>query len=184
LENSLLKKIRSESTILFLIAIYKFVKGLVLALIGAELIAFTPERFIEVLEEAMKLVNINPANAVASWVIMKMSIIDSTLITEISLVILLYAIVSLIEGTGLFFRQTWAEYLSIIITGSPIPFEFYEIFKGITWPKLLITAVNISIVAFLANRHRNRRILAVKQKKGNQVEPDINDQAENYSSQP
>ena len=32
-----------------------------------------------------------------------------------------------------------------------VPIEVYELFEGISWPKVLIIAVNLLIVAYLAN---------------------------------
>jgi uncharacterized membrane protein (DUF2068 family) len=46
-------------------------------------------------------------------------------------------------------RKTWAEYLTAIMTGSLVPFELYELVRGVTVPKLVVTIVNVAVLAYL-----------------------------------
>jgi uncharacterized membrane protein (DUF2068 family) len=62
------------------------------------------------------------------------------------------------EGTGLFFRQQWAKYLTIAATSSFIPIELFETHRHFSWMKLGVLFVNVGIVVFLA-------ILLVHEKK-------------------
>jgi uncharacterized membrane protein (DUF2068 family) len=62
-----------------------------------------------------------------------------------------YTVLVLVEGTGLWFRRLWAEWLTLIATGSFIPFELWELVtrrhKG---GPLLALALNLLIFGYLA----------------------------------
>jgi len=67
-----------------------------------------------------------------------------------------YAILFLVEGTGLLMRKRWAEWFTIIITGSLLPFEIYEIFKGVSAAKVATVILNAAVVIYLVIRVRQR----------------------------
>jgi len=67
-----------------------------------------------------------------------------------------YAILFLVEGTGLLLRKHWAEWFTIIVTGSLLPFEIYEIFKGATAAKIATVVINAAVVLYLVIRVRKR----------------------------
>jgi uncharacterized membrane protein (DUF2068 family) len=53
------------------------------------------------------------------------------------------------EGTGLLFRQQWAKYLTVCVTGSLIPVEIIESLKHFGWLKVAVLVVNVAVVTFL-----------------------------------
>src|SRR4051812_46813835 len=53
-------------------------------------------------------------------------------ITELAIGAFAYAAVFIAEGTGLVMRRVWAEWLTVVVTTSFIPFEIYETFKRAT----------------------------------------------------
>lgn len=67
-----------------------------------------------------------------------------------------YALLFLIEGTGLLMRKRWAEWFTIIVTGSLLPFEIYELFKGATAAKIAAVVINIAVVIYLVISVRKR----------------------------
>ena len=60
-----------------------------------------------------------------------------------------YAVLYLVEGTGLWLQKRWAEYLTTIMTASLIPFELYELVRGVTVGKGLALAINVAILIYL-----------------------------------
>ena len=66
----------------------------------------------------------------------------------------IYAGLLLTEGTGLLLRKTWAEYFTIVTTAGLIPLEIYEITRHLTAVKVIVLAVNVSIVVYLVLRVR------------------------------
>jgi uncharacterized membrane protein (DUF2068 family) len=68
-----------------------------------------------------------------------------------------YTAVVLAEGTGLWLRRAWAEWLTVIATGSLIPFELWELITRPPGRRLAIGAtlvLNLVIVWYLARRLR------------------------------
>ena len=72
----------------------------------------------------------------------------------------LYTAVLLTEGVGLWMRKTWAEWLTVIATGSLIPFELWQLFFGNHHQPLAVlgaTVLNVAIVSYLAYQLRRGR---------------------------
>ena len=75
-------------------------------------------------------------------------------IGALGLVALFYAALFGTEGVGLWRERRWAEYLTIIATGSLIPFEIYEIFNRPSPIKFATFVVNVFVVIYLIYRLR------------------------------
>jgi len=65
-----------------------------------------------------------------------------------------YGAVFLTEGTGLILRKRWAEYLTVIATGSFLPLELYELVERVRIARALLVSVNVVIVLYLVARLR------------------------------
>ena len=70
---------------------------------------------------------------------------------------LLYAGLFLAEGTGLWLRKRWGEWLTVIITSSLVPVEVYEIHRHPSWAKVVVLILNVAIVVYLIYHIRSRR---------------------------
>ena len=67
---------------------------------------------------------------------------------------LTYAIVELAEGVGLFRQQRWAEYLTVLVTASFVPFEAYDLIHDFQPTHALVLLLNVAAVVFLVRtRH-------------------------------
>lgn len=75
-----------------------------------------------------------------------------------------YAAVFIVEGVGLWMQKAWAEWFTVTITTSFIPFEVWEIVKKLTILRVALVVVNVAIVIYLvakrlsARKHRFGRI--------------------------
>jgi uncharacterized membrane protein (DUF2068 family) len=70
---------------------------------------------------------------------------------------LCYAVLFGIEGIGLLLKKRWGEYLTVIITGSFLPLETYEMIKHATVIKGFVIAINLAIFIYLIIRLRKNR---------------------------
>jgi uncharacterized membrane protein (DUF2068 family) len=61
----------------------------------------------------------------------------------------IYALLYAVEGIGLWMQKRWAEYLTTVATASLIPFEIWELSRGVSTLKVAALAVNIAIVIYL-----------------------------------
>ncbi|HEY4178731.1 MAG TPA: DUF2127 domain-containing protein [Kofleriaceae bacterium] len=67
---------------------------------------------------------------------------------------IVYAALFAVEGAGLLSGKRWAEYLTIVITLSFIPFELYELAHEVSAMKVVTLVVNVAIAAYLVMRVR------------------------------
>jgi len=62
-----------------------------------------------------------------------------------------------IEGVGLWMGRRWAEYLTVIATGSFVPLEAVELARRVTALRAGALVLNLAVVAYLiAHLRRNR----------------------------
>ena len=78
-------------------------------------------------------------------------------IRALGLVALFYAALFATEGVGLWRERRWAEYLTVIATGSLIPFEIWEVTQRPTPMKFAAFAANVAVVIYLIYRLRRPR---------------------------
>ena len=78
--------------------------------------------------------------------------LDSKKLMELGFGSFAYAAVFLVEGCGLLLRKRWAEYLTIVVTTSFIPFEVYELAHAWSATKLAVLIANIAVVIYLVVR--------------------------------
>jgi uncharacterized membrane protein (DUF2068 family) len=71
---------------------------------------------------------------------------------ELELGSFVYAALFLTEGIGLWFLKRWAEWFTVIITGSLVPLECYEIYRHPTPIKIFVLIINIAVVGYLLYR--------------------------------
>jgi uncharacterized membrane protein (DUF2068 family) len=62
----------------------------------------------------------------------------------------MYAGLDVIEGYGLILGKIWAEYFTLILTASFLPWELYEIIRHVTILKIVLTLLNVFVVIYLA----------------------------------
>lgn len=68
-----------------------------------------------------------------------------------------YAVIFAIEGVGLWMGKYWAEWFTVIATGSLIPVEIYETVQRFHPLTLLVLIGNIAIVVYLVREALRQR---------------------------
>lgn len=69
---------------------------------------------------------------------------------------LLYALLFAVEGTGLLWKKRWAEWLTVVATGSFVPIELWEVAHRPGTIKALVLVVNLAVVWFLVRHLASR----------------------------
>jgi len=67
----------------------------------------------------------------------------------ITLALVLYGLLQIVEGTGLWFQKRWAEYLAVVATSAFIPLEIFEISHKVTFLRVGALVVNVAAVLWL-----------------------------------
>src|SRR4249919_3615390 len=76
-------------------------------------------------------------------VLVKLSLMRKETIDEFAVGSFVYSALLLVEGVGLCLRKRWAEFLTVGITASLLPFEFYELYQRVTMTRIVIIALNL-----------------------------------------
>jgi uncharacterized membrane protein (DUF2068 family) len=71
---------------------------------------------------------------------------------------LLYALLFLVEGVGLWRGKSWAEWLTVVATGLPIPLEIYEVAKHVSLLRVVALVLNVAVVALLMRNLRQKQL--------------------------
>ncbi len=148
---------------LMAIGMFKLVKALLLVLVGIGAFKLAHHDTMEVLGRWVAAVHVDPDNRYFRKALTKLLSLDDRRLKEVSAGTFFYAGLFLTEGLGLVLRKTWAEYFTIIVTGSFIPVELHLITQHPTVPRVVTTLANIGIVWYLvAHRMGERRRKAVR----------------------
>lgn len=147
----------SQSRVVRLIALFKLLKGVLLVLVGIA---------------ALKLLHMDIASAVDRWVAIpgldqNSRFVGRALSTAAALTpdrvqdlivgSFFYGGLFLTEGIGLWLLKRWAIWFTVIITGSFLPLEAYEIVRHPSAGKTVLSALNVALVAYLIRRIRDGR---------------------------
>ena len=151
------KRTRSQGDgALLAIAIFKFIKGAVILALACGALSLLHKDVASEVEHWLDQLPIDPDNRVIGALLSKLQLVHTKELKELSALGAGYAGLFLTEGTGLLFRQRWAEWLTIIATGSFMPLELYELVKEFTAVRLLLLLVNGAVVLFLVYRVRQK----------------------------
>lgn len=134
---------------IMLIGIFKLVKGVLFVLLGIGALKLIHRDIVDVLTRWLLDIHFDPESKFVNLILDEAAKIDEHRMRLISIAIFCYAGLDFIEGTGLVLEKTWAEFFTLILTASFLPWEFFEILRHPTWVKAGLTLVNVLVVAYL-----------------------------------
>jgi uncharacterized membrane protein (DUF2068 family) len=118
----------------------------------------------DILLQLTMALRFDPENRIVNMVLERASSLSPRRLREITFALFLYAALDVIEGIGLVYEQVWAEYFTLILTASFLPWELYEIIRRVTPFKIALTLVNFFVVLYIGfivrERVRNRQIVS------------------------
>ena len=134
---------------LVLIGVLKLFKALLFILLGFGALRLLHKDLVDSLTHLILALRFDPENHFVNLVLEKVALINPHRLREISVAIFCYAGMDIIEGTGLALEKTWAEYLTLILTASFLPWEVYEMMRHLTWLKIILFGLNVLVVVYL-----------------------------------
>ncbi|WP_329432661.1 MULTISPECIES: DUF2127 domain-containing protein [unclassified Streptomyces] len=72
----------------------------------------------------------------------------STLVI-VAVALMVYALIEIVEGVGLWRARRWAEYLTVVATAAFLPLEIYELTEKVSWVKIATLTVNVLAVLYI-----------------------------------
>lgn len=144
----------ADNRLIRLIALFKLLKAVLLVAVGMSALHLLHKDVAGVIEHWVKVLGLDPGNRYVDKALQKAANFTPDRIRSFGVVSFVYAGLFLTEGTGLWRVKRWAEWFSVIITSSLVPFEIYEIYRHPTTLKFVALLVNLALVAYLLYRIR------------------------------
>jgi uncharacterized membrane protein (DUF2068 family) len=103
-------------------------------------------------DEVMRIataLKFDPESRFVTVMLDKVDLIDAHRLKQISLATFSYSALALTEGIGLVLEKVWAEYLTLFLTVSFLPWELYELARRPSWFRLSLLLVNLAVLGYL-----------------------------------
>jgi uncharacterized membrane protein (DUF2068 family) len=134
---------------LIIIGSFKILEGLLFVLLGLGVVRLLHRDIGDVLLRAAMALRLDPESHFVNILLDKVELLTPHKMRLISEGIFLKAGLDFVEGIGLAMENTWAEWLTIGLTASFLPWEIFELARHFTWVKVGITLVNVLVLIYL-----------------------------------
>lgn len=75
--------------------------------------------------------------------------LNSRTITWLAIGLAAYAVIEIIEATGLWLAKRWGEYFAMIATSAGLPYEVYDLTVKVTALRAITFVINLALVTYL-----------------------------------
>jgi uncharacterized membrane protein (DUF2068 family) len=151
---------RKSGWALVAIGIFKLVKSITLFALGIGLVYWRGQDIAQATSEWINAFWLG--RPFVDRMIAQLSSFDDKTLEQVAAGSFIYSALLLIEGVGLCLRKRWAEFLTVGLTASLLPFECYELYQRLTATRVVIMLVNLAILVYLIMRlaedYRDERI--------------------------
>lgn len=144
---------RGDRLWLDLIALFKFVKAATLVAAGLAAFGLLSPGLAESAQQWLGRLALGHGHklgaALAALALRALGRASGKRLVELGVGAFLYAAVFLVEGTGLWRCKRWAEYLTVLVTISFMPFEVVAVVHRFTAVRTLTLLLNAVVVVYL-----------------------------------
>jgi len=98
-----------------------------------------------------------PEGRFVSFLLKKVDLIDVHRLREVSFFSFAYSALALTEGVGLMLEKVWAEFLTLGLTISFLPWELYELARDPEMIRLALLLANLVVLGYLVWLIRRKR---------------------------
>lgn len=152
----------SHSRLLRLIAVFKLLKAALLIAVGIGIFKLVHADISAEVERWVVRLGFDPGSRYVVEAIQRVTNIPPAKIRGLGIVTFVYAALFLTEGIGLWLLKRWAEWFTVIATGSLIPLELYEVFHRPSLVKVGVLIINVAIVVYLISEINRDRHAALQ----------------------
>jgi uncharacterized membrane protein (DUF2068 family) len=144
--------------ILRTLAVERWVRGVIVVLLGIAVFRLKStqvslkelfERDLTSLKPFFQQIHFDVKDSATIHAIMKTLNAKPSTLNLIASGLLLYGLLQIIEGIGLWSLKRWGEYVAVVGTTLFIPLEVYELVEHATWLKAVALVVNVAAVVYL-----------------------------------
>jgi uncharacterized membrane protein (DUF2068 family) len=131
------------------IGAFKLFQALLFVLLGIGALRLLHKDLTGIAEHFIYAMRFNPEGHLVNLILVRVAMISPHRLRQISAAIFAIAALDAIEGTGLVLEKAWAEFVTLILTASFLPWEIWEIIRRVTWIRLSLTLINLAVVVYL-----------------------------------
>jgi uncharacterized membrane protein (DUF2068 family) len=151
------KALRS-AFILRLLALERWARGGIILLLGIAVLRFESsqvsikeliDRDLSALKPFFDQINFNVSDSGLVRAIENALNASPTALNLVAGFLILYGVLQLVEGLGLWLLKRWGEYFAVVATSLFLPLEIYELTEKVTPVRLIAFAVNVAAVLYL-----------------------------------
>jgi uncharacterized membrane protein (DUF2068 family) len=142
---------------LLLIGLFKVSKAVLSAVLGIAALKLMHHDIPVLVLRVIDILRIDPENRFVNLLLEKADLISSHELRRFSIITFSYAVVCLVEGTGLMLEKRWAEYFTVTLTVMGLPWESYEMLKHFTAPRITLLVLNLLVLGYLVWLLRRKR---------------------------
>ena len=145
---------------LLAIGLLKLVEAVFAILVGVGAIHFLHHDLADAAQRLAVRLRFDLDGRIVTYVMDHLDTITALRLKQIGAATLCYAVLRVTEGVGLVMEKIWAEYLTVGVTVSFLPWEMYEIVKRADWFRVSVLVGNLLVLAYLVwwmGRQRARR---------------------------
>ena len=141
------------------VALFEAFKGTLALLAAGGLSYFIPRDLTHVAVELVGRLHLNAGKGYPNVFLRIVEDTSNAQLWAIAALVVVYAAVRFTEAYGLWRARAWAEWLAAASGAIYVPFEVYELSRGLSWIKVAALVLNIAIVVLMAAalRRRGRR---------------------------
>ena len=147
----------SQTRVVRLIALFKLLKGALLIALGVAALKLLHTDIASLVEKWVAVLELDQNSRFVGRALSTAAALTPNRVRDLILGSFLYGGLFLTEGVGLWLLKRWAMWFTVIITGSFLPLEIYELARHPSAGKVEILTVNLVLAVYLARRIRDGR---------------------------
>ncbi len=142
---------------LLIIGIFKLSKAVFFVGVSLGALHFIHHDLSQTLTHVFNVLRFDNENRFVGLVLSKSELVTHHRIRLFSIGTALYGLLCSVEGVGLLRRKVWAEYLTLWLSASFVPWEMYEVVRHANLWRFVILVMNLIITAYLVWLLRRKR---------------------------
>ena len=140
---------KKSSRGLLAIGLFKLGKAIFFFALGMGALHLVHKNLGDVLLRMENALHFDPEGEFAGMLQDKVDLVSGRQLRQVSIASVGYSIIALTEGIGLMMQQTWAEYMTLILTTGALPWELYEIVRRPSWMRVAVLVINLAVLGYL-----------------------------------
>lgn len=142
-------RLRHHNRWLILIAAFKVAQALLFIAFGVGALRLVHKDIGDALLRLAHHLRFSPESRFVDFILDRASIVNDRMLRRFSVAVFSYAALGMAEGIGLYLEKAWAEYMTLGITASFLPWEIFEVIRRVTPVRSGLLVVNILVFSYL-----------------------------------